>query len=147
MRKTSVETYRQIMSEGLLSKMRFKVYETIFKYGPITARQCNEFISGGKHLGGSVTSRFSELEALGVIEPIRVIKCPTTARPVTLWDVTGKLPGEPKKRSKINYGDFFWIYPVINVDGTYSIRTQEPIANKNMWMKVREVIEKRINLK
>lgn len=104
-RRTSIETYRQIEAEGLLSKMRFEAYELLFNYGPLTA---NQLMQQAKLLNPakshqsleSIGRRLSELRDVGVIYEVKEINCPVTGRPVILWDVTEKLPlkwDKPKK--------------------------------------------------
>lgn len=96
MRKTSIETFRKIESEGLLSKLRFRVYEILFERGPLTQGQVRE-ISGIAHQ--SITPRFAELEKLGVIETTREVRCPVSGRQALLWDVTDRLPQKPKQKT------------------------------------------------
>lgn len=102
MRQTSLDVYRQIESEGLLNRMRFKVYSHIFKHGPCTISQTTNALA--KEImslrGGTISSRFSELERMCVIEEIGKINCPFTGRSVTLWEVTNKLPIKLEKPEK-----------------------------------------------
>ena len=98
MRQTSLSTYHQIKDEGLLSKLRMQVYSYVFHHGPCTAKQVAMGIMGEYKMGGTVSSRFSELERLGVIASAGTVVCPETNRMVTLWDVTKNLPEEPKKK-------------------------------------------------
>jgi hypothetical protein len=96
MRNTSIEVYKQIKESGLLSKLRFEVYEKIFKYGPITQGEMwNEHFP--KRQRHDVGPRFAELEARGVIECVGERPCNVTGRLAMIWDVTSKLPTEPKK--------------------------------------------------
>jgi hypothetical protein len=91
MRKTSVDCYRIIKENGLLSQRRFQVYNYLFEHGPATQRTAIKSLTGDQR-GGSITSRFSELERLGVIETCGTVVDPDTEMRVLLWDVTNKLP-------------------------------------------------------
>jgi hypothetical protein len=88
-RKTSIEVYHKIKAEGLLSKMRFAVYEELFLRGPMTGKELD------KALGtDSAHKRLSELKALGVVEDSepRTRSCEVSGENVVEWDVTGRLP-------------------------------------------------------
>lgn len=102
MRQTSLDVYRQIESENLLSRMRWIVYKYIFHNGPCTISQTtNAFAKDIMSLrGGTISSRFSELERVGVIKEVGVINCPFTGREVTLWDVTPNLPVKLEKEKR-----------------------------------------------
>lgn len=100
-RKTSVETYREIIMNGLLSKMRFETYDLLFEHGPLTANQLMEL---AKYLNPKKTHqaleslgrRLSELRDLGTVEELGEILCPVTKRKVILWDVTDNVPKKTK---------------------------------------------------
>jgi hypothetical protein len=88
-RKTSIEVYHKIKAEGLLSTMRFAVYEELFLRGPMTGKELD------KALGtDSAHKRLSELKALGVVEDSepRTRRCKVSGENVVEWDVTGRLP-------------------------------------------------------
>lgn len=97
-RKTSIKTYRQIESEGLLSKLRWVVYKHIFEYGPLTQKQAVMKLGRPGHDYGSFTTRFSELEKRGLIAVVGEVKCEFTGRMVCLWDVTSDLPCKPERK-------------------------------------------------
>lgn len=92
MRQTSIDAYNKIRSEGLLSTRRFEVYDYIFKHGPCTAKDVIRAKQPPGTSGGTYTSRFSELERLGVIKDIGTVKCKHTGLSVTLWETTDNLP-------------------------------------------------------
>lgn len=98
-RKTSIEAYRQIKEEGLLSRMRFLVYEIIYEHGPLTIAEASTFVP--KIDSRSISPRFAELLNIGVIETIGEKTCNVTGRNSTLWDVTEKLPKKLTKPTKI----------------------------------------------
>jgi hypothetical protein len=104
-RRTSADVYRQIREEGLLSEMRFTVYDALFIHGPATAGEISKGLiqvgvpSGGGRAGpGNVSARLVELRDLGTAEELGEKECSVTGRNVILWDVTDQLPsGKVKK--------------------------------------------------
>lgn len=100
MRKTSIESYRTIEASGLLSKRRWQVYDHIFHYGPTTARDSWKRIqSHGQISTGGISTRFSELKTIGVLEEVGEAVDKETGMTVLLWDVTDKLPKKYSKKS------------------------------------------------
>ena len=103
-RQTSMDAYRKIKSEGLLSKRRLEVYETLFHFGPMTANETFEKLYkkdiGPKNAASNSAARFSELRDMGVIQEIGERKCSVTGMNVISWDVTSWLPTKIKKPSK-----------------------------------------------
>jgi hypothetical protein len=101
MRKTSLQTYRQIESEGLLSALRFEVYSAIYRAEePITQGECwaTYFPHRQRH---DVAPRFAELEARGVIASVGERVCRVTGRRCMVWATTNNLPKEPPKKAKV----------------------------------------------
>ena len=90
-RQTSIECYNKIKQEGLLSKRRMEVYETLLSSAPCTS---SEAIRNAKTTFGvfGVSSRFTELRDLGVIYEKGEKQCSITGRNVIEWDLTDKLP-------------------------------------------------------
>ena len=88
-RQTSIDVYRQIKAEGLLSKRRLEVFKAIVCTAPCTSAEALQSIHTGSH---GIGSRFSELRELGVIKEIGVRKCTVTNRNVIEWDLTDNLP-------------------------------------------------------
>jgi len=98
-RPTSLKVYREIEEEGLLSRMRFKVYSTLFKYGPMTAGELTHRIKGPNEVHPSYHRRLDELGDLGVAERLHIRPCEITGRNAYVWAVTNKLPGKkPESR-------------------------------------------------
>ena len=96
-RNTSVLAYNQIKEEGLLSKMRFYVYDLIFQHGPVNISQLIKISEGGGSgiiNTGSISGRISELVDRGVIEEDYTGKCPLTGRQTIFWRITNSLPIE-----------------------------------------------------
>lgn len=105
MRSTSIEVYRKIEAEGLLKNLRWVVYSFLYWNGPMTCREVMTAIrkKNGKSFviaDGSLSSRFSELERMGVVTAVGTRKCRETNNEVTLWDVTANLPAKFEKPDK-----------------------------------------------
>ncbi|NJL25037.1 MAG: hypothetical protein HC902_07595 [Calothrix sp. SM1_5_4] len=105
-RQTSINAFRQIEADGLLSRRRFEVYEMLYQYGPMTLSQLTN--AAYKKLGhafnsGNFGTRLSELRSVGVAQELGTTKCPITGREVILWDVTDALPArdQASKRLKL----------------------------------------------
>jgi hypothetical protein len=99
-RRTSIEAYQAILSEGLLSRLRWFVYDLLYHHGPMTGNQLIDRVKTRKNTG-AFNTRLSELRDLGVVYEVGEVKDPITGRQVILWDVTEKLPKKvekPKKR-------------------------------------------------
>jgi len=101
-RQTSIDCYNEIKADGLLSKMRFHVYESIFLYPKQTAGELSKVLNatGIKIRHGSVNGRLTELRDLGVIYEKCVRPCKITGRNVIEWDLTDRLPVNLKKTNK-----------------------------------------------
>lgn len=91
-RDTSFRAYKQIKEEGLLGRLRWAVYDCLYKNGPLTQRKTWELITHNGSANGGITTRFSELERAGVIKTIGKTNCESTGRLVYLWDVTSAIP-------------------------------------------------------
>ena len=94
-RLTSIETYRQIHSEGLLSQMRLETYSLLYAHGPMTASELlvkGRDIHGMKSQRDNYQKRLGELRDAGVVYEVRERKCTITGRNVIEWDVTDNLP-------------------------------------------------------
>lgn len=102
-RDTSIEIYRRIKEEGLLSKLRFDVYEVIFQHGPLTQMEAWQYFDK-KHIQlRSVTPRFSELLERDVIGITRERPCKITGNLAIEWDVTNRLPVPVIKHKRPSY--------------------------------------------
>lgn len=98
-RETSVETYRLIKSQGLLSKMRMYVYDLIYEHQPINisqlilkAQNVEAFVNTG-----SISGRISELVEAGVIYEKFTGACPITGHNTIFWATNDSLPNKIKK--------------------------------------------------
>lgn len=102
-RKTSIEAYKTIEAQGLLSRRRFQVYRCLFKHGPLTRNQLSEILAvryGTRINPNLVSSRLIELRDRGVVEEQGERICTLTGMTVIQWDVTDRLPVEPPKEPK-----------------------------------------------
>jgi len=99
-RQTSIDCYNKIKSEGLLSKMRLKVYEAILKNAPCTSGEAFATMTTKENQISQSRARFTELRELGVIYEVRNRKCTITGMNVIEWDLTDKIPNKFKKTNK-----------------------------------------------
>jgi hypothetical protein len=99
-RQTSIECYNKIKQEGLLSKMRFKVYEAILKNAPCTSAEVLSTLLSKNSAITSSRARFTELRELGVIYEVQTRKCNITGRTSIEWDLTNRLPVNIKNTNK-----------------------------------------------
>ena len=95
-RKTSIECFNKIKQEGLLSKRRLQVYESIFNHAPCTASE----VFNDKNLKTNQSGRFTELRDLGVIYEKGERTCSITGKNVIEWDLTDRLPVNIKNPNK-----------------------------------------------
>jgi hypothetical protein len=100
-RETSIEVYRQIKEEGLLSKKRWEVYQVLFEIGPATGAEVNRELRKRKWISSVsevVRNRITELYNMELVKETRKVICPVTGRNVIQWDVTSKHPVKKKKK-------------------------------------------------
>ena len=94
-RSTSIEAYHTIRDNGMLSRRRFEVYETLFHYGPMTANETFVQIARqrpGMRFDSNTHARFTELRDMGVAAELGARPCSITGMNAILWDVTDRLP-------------------------------------------------------
>ena len=99
-RQTSIDCYNQIKEEGLLSNMRFRVYEAILRKAPCTSAEALSTILSKNSAITSSRARFTELRELGVIYEVQNRKCTITSRTSIEWDLTDRLPVKIKRTNK-----------------------------------------------
>ena len=99
-RQTSIDCYNQIKNEGLLSKMRFKVYEAILNNAPCTSGEAFATMTTKENQISQSRARFTELREMGVIYEVQNRKCTITGMNVIEWDLTDRLPINIKKSNK-----------------------------------------------
>ncbi len=135
-RQTSIDCFKQIQAQGLLSKRRLEVLETILLSAPCTS---SEAIKNAKVTFGvfGVSSRFTELRDLGVIYEKGIKKCTVTGRNVIEWDLTDKLPLKEKvpvvtKKQKIQE-----ILDEISDFGKILSNEEDKIVLRSIYLKIK----------
>ena len=97
-RETSVDCYRQIEAEGLLSARRWRVYSALFQHQKSAGITAGELWVKMRKDGGSrmqkpeVCARLTELRHAGCIEEHPSRQCTYSGREVIVWATNGKLP-------------------------------------------------------
>ena len=101
-KQTSIDSYHTIKQNGLLSSLRFRVYECIAFNGPMTVSEALLLLDSGESRNtGSFTGRFSELERMGVIRTIGTRPCKVTDNNCEQYVVTNELPKKlPKLKTR-----------------------------------------------
>jgi hypothetical protein len=99
-RQTSIDCYNKIKEQGLLSNMRFKVYEAILKKAPCTSGEAFAIMTTKENQISQSRARFTELRELGVIYEKGEKQCSITGRNVIEWDLTDRLPVNIKNPNK-----------------------------------------------
>jgi len=105
-RQTSIDCYRQIEAEGLLSKRRWEIYNILYHHGPMSSNETFDYsklkgVDGYRH---NANARMTELRDLGVVMEIGTKVCSKTGRTVIEWDVTDLLPKKlikPTKKERV----------------------------------------------
>lgn len=98
-RSTSIEVYKQIAENGLLSAKRWEVYATVYNHGPMTSAEAFSKINEGNAIKNISQSRarFTELREMGLLKELGQKICSITNNNVILWDVTDSLPTKLEK--------------------------------------------------
>lgn len=96
-RRTSIEIYRRIKEEGLLSQLRFEVYDVLYRYGPLTAGEAWSWYFSRRQRS-SISARMSELEERGVVYQHEERVCGLTGNKAIAWATTDRLPVDPPKK-------------------------------------------------
>jgi hypothetical protein len=102
-RETSLEVYKRINDEGLLSKMRLKVYNELYKHGPCTCGELMRAMRVDKlDRQGNVWSRLCEMRDQGVVAEVDKRECTVTGNKQLVWATTNSLPDKyiPRKTKK-----------------------------------------------
>ncbi len=100
-RDTSIEAYREIRDNGLLSRKRLEVYDILYRHGPLTGAQVSKRSAGHSAVSETVRNRITELRDMGAVTECGTVDCPITGKRVILWDVTANLPTAlPTKKTK-----------------------------------------------
>jgi hypothetical protein len=95
-----MEAYHQIKDSGMLRKLQWEVYRTLFQYGPLTQLETVRFINRPDIQDRSILPRFAELARMGVIEAVGKVRCKISENTVYQYDVTSNLPKKVKRLTK-----------------------------------------------
>lgn len=87
-RRTSVESYEAIRASGRLSRMRWRVYDFLYRHGPLTGHELDDRMAVVGETKTSYHKRLSELERLGVVETVGERRCSVTGMTALLWATT-----------------------------------------------------------
>lgn len=102
-RKTSVDVYRRIEAEGLLTGLRWKVYSALFISGPMTISEVEQYL--GFSIGSrSLSPRFAEMVKMDAIYDAGIRDCRVKGNTVHQWDVTDRMPIKLKKPDRVKCG-------------------------------------------
>lgn len=98
-RQTSVDVYRSMRDEGLLTESRLKIYGFLFEHGPCTANELFQKTKGFNTITqANFHARLGELRDCGVVDELGTKKCTVTGNTVIVWDCNNKLPVKINKR-------------------------------------------------
>lgn len=101
-RRTSLDAFRKITQEGLLTKRRLEVYEALYHHGPCTASELAETLPGKQNrtIGSNVHARLGELRTVGVAMELPPRTCSISGMKTIVWQVTDQLPDNAKLKEK-----------------------------------------------
>ena len=85
---TSIKTYHEIISEGLLGDRQVEVYELLAKNVPLTDMEITQKL--GKKDPNYVRPRRKELVDMGIVEDAGKRKCSITNRDAYQWQIVEK---------------------------------------------------------
>lgn len=94
-RETSLEVFKRIKDNGLLSQRRLEVYSGLFEYGPCTANELFKKMRGVSQVSqANIQPRLNELVNVGVAREVETRDCAITGNRVLVYDVTAGLPAK-----------------------------------------------------
>lgn len=107
-RYQSIEVYRRIEAEGLLSKRRLELYQLLYEYGPCSSSELFEHYKGRYKpqfsYNANVHSRLNEMREQGAVFEVQPdYVCKIKGNHVILWDVTDKIPVKFKREPKASH--------------------------------------------
>jgi hypothetical protein len=99
-RQTSIECYRKIKDNGLLSKIRLKVMGRVLELAPCTATEVEAYMN--VHDGMKGTWRvMTWLSEAGVVYETGTRACKISGHNCIEWDLTDRLPGKVAKKQMV----------------------------------------------
>ena len=103
MRQTSILAYEAIKASGKLSDMRWRVYDFLYKNGPLTGRELDAKMASPNETRTSYHKRLTELERMGLVCIVTERNCHVTGHMAIEWDVTDKKEPKPLVKSAGKY--------------------------------------------
>jgi len=98
-RRTSINAYHKIETEGLLSKRKWQVYKALFQYGPATGSELFRYMHDHRNpTHSNVVTRLGELRDMGCVMELTTRRCEVSGQNVIVWDVTDRVPIKLEKR-------------------------------------------------
>lgn len=99
-RQTSIECYNTIKENGLLKKLKWRVYDYIYHHGPVSQNEAYIALTSEGMNVGSIGTRFSELERQGAVTIVGTKLNPATGMEVYIWDTTNNIPVKLEKPTR-----------------------------------------------
>lgn len=100
-RETSIEAFRRIEADGLLSPRRWAIYCTLFADGPMTANEIFRKLMGSTSITQSnIHARLGEMREMGCVKEMGTRACLITGNTAIVWDVTAKIPEKLSKERR-----------------------------------------------
>lgn len=106
MRQTSILAYEAIKSSGKLSDMRWRVYDFLYRNGPLTGRELDAAMASPGETRTSYHKRLGELERMGLACIVTERNCHVTGHLAIEWDVTDKMEPSPLIKSAGRHARF-----------------------------------------
>lgn len=102
-RETSAEAYRLAKEQGLLTKLKLKVYWALCNKGQMTANEIRIYLisknmASSNSNTGVVGTRLSELKRAKAVVEKETRICKVSGFKAIVWGITGDLPIKPIKR-------------------------------------------------
>jgi len=95
-RQTSIDAYRELVIEGVLSEKNKIVYKYLYEFGPKTQKQAEVYFGDVTY---TIRPRFAQLVKMGLIKHADYDVCEKTGHRNMTWDVTDMVT--PKVIEKI----------------------------------------------
>lgn len=99
-RSTSREAWQSVTDSGLVSSMRLRVYDWLYRNGPSTRSEVDIGLRGPGEVNPSYHKRLSELERQGLVESVSERPCRITGRNCIAWQTTDLCMPRPLPKAK-----------------------------------------------
>lgn len=97
-KETSLTCYRQVVAEGLLSRVRLLVWEELARRGPVTGRELDAALAQPGETRTSYHKRLSELQRVGLARVVGTRACRVTGREAEAWEAVDAIPTKPERQ-------------------------------------------------